>query len=145
MCLWHVLIFLSNSNCQFKNGLSEVNSFCSTVSAKRTKVYLHKQCKPLPIQVTLNVTNVTGWGENNWLYGQLCSHGSIWDVFTRTAGIQHCSQETTSIHTCLKEPVHRTKAVWWNRGYCPVLISLRNSSTGVLSVAEQQQNTKAFM
>lgn len=87
------------------------------------KLYLHKQCKSLPIQDTLNVTNVTGRADNNRLYGQRCSHGSIWDVFTKTAGIQHCSPETTSVHTRLKEPVHITEAVWWNRGHCPVLIS----------------------
>lgn len=34
------------------------------------------------------------------------------------AGIQYCSQETPSVHTCLKEPVLRT-----DRSHCPVLIS----------------------
>ena len=91
--------------------------------SSRTKLYLHKQWKSPPIQDTLNVTNVTGRADNNRLYGQRCSHGSIWDVFTRTAGIQHCSQGTTSVHTRLKEPAHITEAVCWNRGHCPVLIS----------------------
>lgn len=99
---------------------SDLMSSCSETNPK---LYLHKHCKSLPIQDTLNVTNVTGWADNNRLYGQQRSPGSIWHVFTRTAGIQHCSRETTSIHTCLKEPVHITEAVWWNRGHCPVLIS----------------------
>lgn len=45
-----------------------------------------------------------------------------------------------------KEPVDITEAVSWNRGHCPVLISIfkKNSSTGVLS-AIQQQNTKALI
>lgn len=75
-------------------------------SRKEAKLYLHKLCKSLPVQETLNVNNVTGWADNNRLYGRWCSHGSIWDVFTKTAGIQHCSQETMSIHLFKRACAH---------------------------------------